>query len=478
MSSHLTDASDARDPRNFNSTAMRVSIHEPAALGSGLLLLAACAICRGSFDPLAIPLLFISLLLGIRSLFGRRKAFNTETSSRVLVLGIGLLITLGLLLGSGLAPERDPSNFLRLAMLAQAAVAIPLSRARPILSVVLVSICFLLTSAHAIFMRDLPRCDVWMFQQDAAASLLARDNPYETLYVNPYGPNTPFYGPGVVNDDQTLSVSYPYPPMSVLAVTPGRWIGDVRWVLVIALLWTAWRMVQARPDRLGALAAVALLVAPQSLMTVLTGWNESIALLPALMWLIALSRRSKLAWMWLAIAISMKQYMVLAIPAALLVMSWRDVVRAIGASMLIAMPFVLWNFDAFWRSVVEFHFMQSFRDDALTLSAAIVRMGGPELPGVVGLICFGLVVGFAAMRRLRGPSLLAACVGVGLLAFFSVNRQAFGNYYLLVAGLLLIAPLIGPTSNLKRTIPIDRYDELDDDVPEPDNIHRTSATAI
>jgi hypothetical protein len=459
---------------------MPVAIHEPAALASGLLLLAACAICRGSFDPLAIPLLFISLILGVRALLGRRTAFDVTACTRVLVLGIGLLVTLGLLLGSGLARERDPSNLMRIAMLAQAVVAIPMSRARPILSVVLVSMCFLITSAHAIFMRDLPRCDVWMFQQDAASSLLTRDNPYETLFVNPYGPDTPFYGPGVVNADQTLSVSYPYPPLSVMAVAPGRWIGDVRWVLVIALLWTAWRMVRVRPDRVGALAAVALLVAPQSLMTVLTGWNESIALLPAVIWLVALSRRNRLAWLWLAIAISMKQYMVLAIPVALLMMSWRDVMRAIIVAFLIALPFVLWNFDAFWRSVVVFHFMQNFRDDALTLSAALVRTGGPELPGAVGLLCFGLILGIAWTRRLRGPTLIAATLAVGLLAFFAFNRQAFGNYYLLVAGLLLVTPLIGTKSTMTttRTLAVNPYDPIESAVNDYQSPQRTSATAI
>jgi glucan phosphoethanolaminetransferase (alkaline phosphatase superfamily) len=239
-------------------------------------------------------------------------------------------------------------------------------------------------------------------------------------------------------------------------------------------------MVRVRPDRVGALAAVALLVAPQSLMTVLTGWNESIALLPAVIWLVALSRRNRLAWLWLAIAISMKQYMVLAIPVALLMMSWRDVTRAIIVAFLIALPFVLWNFDAFWRSVVVFHFMQNFRDDALTLSAALVRTGGPELPGAVGLLCFGLILGIAWTRRLRGPTLIAATLAVGLLAFFAFNRQAFGNYYLLVAGLLLVTPLIGTKSTMTttRTLAVNPYDPIESAVNDYQSPQRTSATAI
>ena len=52
----------------------------------------------------------------------------------------------------------------------------------------------------------------------AASGLVEGINPYIARYPLLYAPDTPFYGPGVVDAANHLTVGLPYPPASLLLV--------------------------------------------------------------------------------------------------------------------------------------------------------------------------------------------------------------------------------------------------------------------
>ena len=84
--------------------------------------------------------------------------------------------------------------------------------------------------------------------------------------------------------------------------------------------------------------------------------------------------------------------------------------------------------------MVELQFRQPFRKDALSYSAWIFKQGGEALPVWLGFALALLMVVLVLWRAPRTPAGFAAGVGLTMLVFFSVNKQAFCNYYYLVLG--------------------------------------------
>ena len=83
--------------------------------------------------------------------------------------------------------------------------------------------------------------------------------------------------------------------------------------------------------------------------------------------------------------------------------------------------------------------LQPFRLDALSFPAFFVRLGLPKLP-----LWLPFAAVFAAeyflLKRLRpSRSGFAAALAVVHMVFFSLNKQAFLNYYFLVAACLIVA---------------------------------------
>ncbi len=66
-----------------------------------------------------------------------------------------------------------------------------------------------------------PMIDVYMFQRDSVAALLAGVDPYAITFPNPY-PTGAYYGPGMVVDGR-LTFGFVYPPLSVFLSV----LGDV-----------------------------------------------------------------------------------------------------------------------------------------------------------------------------------------------------------------------------------------------------------
>jgi hypothetical protein len=163
----------------------------------------------------------------------------------------------------------------------------------------------------------------------------------------------------------------------------------------------------------------------------------------------------------LGLLAGIKQYLLLVLPAAaIMARAWRGgwslpatVGVAVLSAALVTVPFVIWDWPGFYRSVIELHLLQPFRDDALSYLAWF-RLG--EVPGValVGFVMLLPVAALIMWRSPRTPAGFAAALAFGYLIFFAFNKQAFANYYFFVIGALCCAAaatlpdgdVAGPTS--------------------------------
>jgi hypothetical protein len=281
--------------------------------------------------------------------------------------------------------------------------------------------------------------DVLMAQQKGSAYLLHGVNPYAAKYPNIYGPNTPLYAPGNVDADNNLKYGFGYPPLSLLMVIPSYMMtGDVRYALAAALALSAVLMGLAGNNRLGILAAAALLTAPQWPRMLTMGWVEPLLILNfSLVMFCACRWRPALPYA-LGLFLATKQYAIVALPVLPLLIDpqYREeklpkaILKIAAVFAIINLPFFLWDPSAFVHSLVTSHYLQSFRPDALSYSAWIYRFtGGFILPMWVALAAIIFASAESLWRGVRSPAGFAAALTLVLLVFFAFNKQAFCNYY-------------------------------------------------
>ena len=227
-----------------------------------------------------------------------------------------------------------------------------------------------------------PMIDVYMFQRDSVAALLAGVDPYAITFPNPY-PTGAYYGPGMVVDGR-LTFGFVYPPLSVFLSVLGEWIGgDVRYAQLGAMTLAAAFMAYTRAGRLGALAAGLYLFTPRNLFVLEQSWTEPfvVLFLAATVWCAA--RHPRVAPYVLGLFLAVKQYAVLALPLALLVgrppMTFagfrRTAVPAVVVAAVVTLPLALWEPTGFLRAVVELQFYQPFRPEALSYLGLLSRSG-------------------------------------------------------------------------------------------------------
>jgi hypothetical protein len=291
-----------------------------------------------------------------------------------------------------------------------------------------------------------PMIDVYMFQRDSAAALLAGVNPYAITFPNPYATGV-FYGPGMVVDGR-LTFGFVYPPLSAYLSVLGAWGGDVRYAQLGAMTLAAVFMAYTRRGRLGGLAAGLYLFTPRNLFVLEQSWTEPfvVLFLAATVWCAA--RHPRVAPYVLGLFLAVKQYAVLALPLAALIgrppMTLaglrRTVVPAIVVAAAVTLPLALGQPAGFLRAVVELQFYQPFRPEALSY---LGLWAGPDRQppfgtGVAFAVAAG-VMGLALWRLARTPAGFALGVSAVFLAFFVLNKQAFANYYFFVVGALSVA---------------------------------------
>jgi len=281
--------------------------------------------------------------------------------------------------------------------------------------------------------------DTFVFAEQATQALLHGVNPYTLTGPNIYGDNTPFYSPDVLSKGRVM-LGFPYPPASLFFLLPASLLGETRYAYISAVALSVLAMARIRLNWFtGALCAV-LLFSPITFFVEQNSWTEPFVLL-ALSWTVyaALKRR----W-WLPLALGVlfasKQYSVLTIPFVALLLpefSWKSYLKltaqAISVASALTLPMAFWDFSHFWSNVVMFEVLQPFRKDALSFSVLV------HIPML--LIILAVTAGTAWTLRVvkRHPAMFPACFAFTFTIFVCTNKQAFANYYFLIAQSLCLA---------------------------------------
>jgi hypothetical protein len=289
-----------------------------------------------------------------------------------------------------------------------------------------------------------PAIDVYVFQKSAIAALRSGINPYAMTFPDIYHNTLAAYGQGLSVDGR-LQFGFPYFPLSLLLSIPGQVLGrDPRYAQLAAIELAAALMAFGRRRGLGAIAAALYLTTPRIFFVLEQSWTEPFLVLGVAAVLFAACRHSRLVpWLFGAF-IALKQYLVFALPAAMLLVEWprdrRQLLTFLTRSALfgaaVTLPFVVWGPAAFWTSVVTLQFHQPFRPDALSLLAWWATQGHQQPPVLISFVAAAATSALALWRLPRTPAGFGAAVGMTLFSFFVFNKQAFANYYFFVIGAL------------------------------------------
>jgi hypothetical protein len=240
-------------------------------------------------------------------------------------------------------------------------------------------------------------------------------------------------------------------------------LGDYRYALLVCLLCvvTAVAFVDRGRPQLGLLLGLFLLGWPRWPMVLELGWTDGVVAASLAFTIWTAVRRPR----WLPIALgclfAAKQYTVIVVPLTILLLprpfQWRAwlalVVKSAALAAAITLPFVFWNVEAAWRSMVQFHLASPFRPDSLAVLPWLARTWHVTPSASAGLLAYALAAAVALWRAPRSAAGFACALSVAYLCFFAFNKQAFVNYYAFVAAALVLAaaaPAQTPTVDLSR----------------------------
>ena len=284
-------------------------------------------------------------------------------------------------------------------------------------------------------------------------------NLYTISYPDIYGQSSPFYGPGMSVNGH-LMFGYPYPPLTLLMAIPGQILGgDYRYSQLFAMTATGALMAYARPGRIAQTAAALYLFNPRIFFVLEQGWTEPLIIFALAVAAFCVCRGFHRAVPYLfGLFFASKQYIVFTAPAVFLLFprnfSWRrDVlpfaIKVAATGLLITVPFILWNPEAFIRSVVTCRSTSRFGKRRSTICRGRFRRTRTcRRPGSRRSPDRGTwrAVGALEVASDRGSVLRGDWVAAA--AFFAFSKQAFCNHYFFAIGALCIALAVvrGPTT--------------------------------
>jgi hypothetical protein len=291
--------------------------------------------------------------------------------------------------------------------------------------------------------RPNPHIDVYVFQTDSSAALADGRDPYTLTFPNVFAPDTSLYAPGIVQNGR-LQFGYPYLPETLFAVMPATFLHlDVRYAQLAAVLGCAILIAGSNRSTLGFAAAILFLTTPRLFFVLEKSWTEPILLLTLAATIASSVRWPRILPIALGLFLASKQYVPFA--AVLFFVGARPLrntiallIKAGAVALIVTLPMVLWDFQAFWRSAVILQFRQPFRNDALSYLAWMGESFWSK--GAVVLIPFLALFASIALVLWRRRSIgFAAAVAFCFLLFFAFNKQAFANYYFFVVGAMACA---------------------------------------
>ena len=420
------------------------------------------ALYVGRGGPGAIPYLFLTVAIGTASVaaLARTAPGVGSTAGLPKLLGFGLAVELALLavwpLTNPLAQD-SPADYvwfwvgLTAVAVVAAAPLFGLLRARWWRLGLLVGLHAAL-GVWVIGVAPDPYIDVWVMQAEGSQALLQGTNPYLPIYENLHGVDSPYYGPGLVEDGE-LTIGFPYPPLSLLLVVPGELLaGDPRFVHLAALGLGALAMAYAgRGSRVATASALLFLFAPWTFFLVAGAWTEPLVILAVSGIALAATRRPLLLGVAVGVAIATKQYLLLALPLAILFLArtradrWRIGWQSTALAAITVIPFLAWDPGAFVWSTLGSLAGQIFRPDSLSYLAVLPVEWGSRL-STFGFLLL-LPVGALVVRRTPRTAFgFAASLGLMLLVFFAFSRQGSANYHFAVIGILCSAVAVSRTA--------------------------------
>ena len=143
-------------------------------------------------------------------------------------------------------------------------------------------------------------------------------------------------------------------------------------------------------------------------MIVYFAWTESMVVLCLAGLIFCATRTPKRMWIAMGLCLASKQYMILVLPLAMLLLNKRDLVKSLVLAAAITLPFFVWSPAAFLRSVLLMQMKQPFRLDALSFPAILARFTGWEIPSVVAFVAAGgAILWTRRVRRAPRPDLSA-----------------------------------------------------------------------
>ncbi len=283
--------------------------------------------------------------------------------------------------------------------------------------------------------------DCYTFQRAAVERLVHGIDPFGKTQANLYtaAETAKYYGPGMVVDGR-VQVGLQYPPLTLAWILPGYLLGDIRYSYILSIVLSGAILFALNPGRLGLHLTAFLLANPITFLIEDRCWTEPLVLLVLSLTVYCAYRHRRWLPFALGLFLATKQYNFLALPflqSLLLPFRWQSYWKLVGLAILVALatvaPFAVWDFHALIHDLVLFHLAQPFRWDSL--SFAVVS---PVFTRVGPL----LVIAFAAWSIRRAPAtpaMFAAAYGLALLLFVVTSKQAFANYYFLIAQALLLA---------------------------------------
>jgi hypothetical protein len=275
-----------------------------------------------------------------------------------------------------------------------------------------------------------------------------------------------------------LQFGYPYMPLTLLMAMPAHYLtassatylfGEIRHAQLFCILLASVLLAYSRMNRASFLGAVLLLAIPRTFLVIEQSWTEPFQVVLLAATLFCACRLPVLLPVIFGLMLVSKQYMpAAAVLGFLLVpmdsrsrkwLAWPSPLgvtrvnllddlkiaavvlgKAILVGGIVTLPFVLWDFSAFWNSAVALQFHQPYRYDSLGFLA---WFGFPDMswkgPSWLAFVTLAIALALAIWRCPRTPAGFAIAMALAFFALFAFSKQAFCNYYYLVLASLCCA---------------------------------------
>jgi hypothetical protein len=331
---------------------------------------------------------------------------------------------------------------------------------------------FLIVGVRTIRNNPNPHIDVFRLQQAAGEALTRLQDPYTATIPDLYGPASPYYIP-MVKNGYTI-YGFPYPPLIALIEFPSYWLlKDIRYTHLAAFIISAILIASMQVSWASLCAAVLLVVNPFSLLMVQYAWMEPIAILLLCCMLFVAVRRPGGLPFWFGLFLSSKQPVLALVPLVPLLIAepwkWRRLAGFLGRSLavvvLLHVPFLLWNRQAFVASLLTVQVRAPLRTDLISYSAYLVRRGWPAPSVWLPLLYLPVGLALGIRRSPRSPAGFAVAGALVLVPFFALSKQGAPNYYFLELGMMCCALALAAGTGHGTPVKTDEAQVSDDPAP-------------